>query len=171
MIYLLKSGKYLKVGYASNLKKRMEMYNTHNPNYELLCFSEGTQQDETKWHNRYKPTRNEWLDFNQNLIDEFVKESKLHPAYFGDYECFEKYIKEIADQSGKDYLEANKDCMRSALKVYNSKFNKFQIYLDKKNNTLVWDPVRNSDYLFIRNALTYIKYIPNKLCLQDLNNS
>ena len=33
MLYLLKSGNYLKIGYAKNIEERMKLY-THNPEFE-----------------------------------------------------------------------------------------------------------------------------------------
>lgn len=51
MNYLLKSGNYLKIGYASNFKKRLLVYNTHNPNVEVIdTFDDGTLETETIMH-------------------------------------------------------------------------------------------------------------------------
>ena len=36
MVYLIQSGKYLKIGYAENLMSRLKTYDTHNPDYQLL---------------------------------------------------------------------------------------------------------------------------------------
>jgi hypothetical protein len=33
MLYLIKSGKYLKIGYAKDVSKRLKDYYTHNPDY------------------------------------------------------------------------------------------------------------------------------------------
>ena len=50
MLYLIKSGEWYKIGYAKNVAKRLDAYNTHNPNYELLGVKEGTLEDETSYH-------------------------------------------------------------------------------------------------------------------------
>lgn len=41
MVYLIQSGKYLKVGYAENLMSRLKAYDTHNPDYQLLGVIDG----------------------------------------------------------------------------------------------------------------------------------
>lgn len=46
MIYLIQSREYMKIGYTNNLKRRLQQYSTNNPDYKLLCLSEGTKQDE-----------------------------------------------------------------------------------------------------------------------------
>ena len=50
MLYLLKSGNYLKIGYAKNIEERMKLYTTHNPDFELLDTKEGTLLDEKELH-------------------------------------------------------------------------------------------------------------------------
>ena len=50
MLYLLKSGNYLKIGYAKNIEERMKLYTTHNPDFELLDKKEGTLLDEKELH-------------------------------------------------------------------------------------------------------------------------
>ena len=47
MLYLIKSGKYLKIGYAKDVSKRLKDYYTHNPDYQLLDTSEGNLKMET----------------------------------------------------------------------------------------------------------------------------
>lgn len=62
MIYLLKSGGYYKIGFAENVEKRMEQYNTHNPSYQLIDITSGTRKDEANLHRilqRYK-YKGEW---------------------------------------------------------------------------------------------------------------
>ena len=41
MIYFIKSSNYLKVGFSSDVPKRMKQYATHNPDFELLCIIAG----------------------------------------------------------------------------------------------------------------------------------
>lgn len=43
MLYLIKSGNYIKIGYSENLEKRLQSYNTHNPNYQLIDTIEGDE--------------------------------------------------------------------------------------------------------------------------------
>lgn len=41
MIYLIKSGKYLKIGFTDNIKQRLTQYKTNNPEYQVLGIKEG----------------------------------------------------------------------------------------------------------------------------------
>lgn len=71
MLYLIKSGNYIKVGYSKNVDKRMCCYNTCNPDYLLLDAVEGTTKDESEFHKlissyHYKL---EWFLYNENIID------------------------------------------------------------------------------------------------------
>lgn len=50
MIYLLKSGKFLKIGFTSNIENRIKQYKTHNPDILVLSMIEGTREDEKKLH-------------------------------------------------------------------------------------------------------------------------
>ena len=36
MLYLIKSGKYTKIGYTNNIHTRMQNYRTHNPRIQIL---------------------------------------------------------------------------------------------------------------------------------------
>ena len=80
MLYLIKSGEYIKVGFSEDvvsLKRRMRQYKTNNPNVLLLGLCEGTEEDECNYHRKldaYKLyNRAEW--FKQEalplIIDDF----------------------------------------------------------------------------------------------------
>ena len=73
MLYLLKSGNYLKIGYAKNIEERMKLYTTHNPDFELLDTAEGTLLDEKELHKVCKrwQHRTEWYDYNEEVIKIF----------------------------------------------------------------------------------------------------
>lgn len=73
MIYLIKSGNALKIGYTSNIKTRIVNYKTHNLDLELLYTKEGSRSDEKKLHslcNEYK-IENEWFKYNNEVIEIF----------------------------------------------------------------------------------------------------
>lgn len=81
MLYLIKSGEYIKVGFSRDvlsLKKRMESYKTHNPNVLLLGLCEGTAEDECNYHRKldaYKLyNRAEW--FKQEALPLIVDDFK-----------------------------------------------------------------------------------------------
>lgn len=80
MLYLIKSGEYIKVGFSKDVvsfKKRMKSYKTANPNILLMGICEGTEEDERNYHRKldaYKLyNRAEW--FKQEalplIIDDF----------------------------------------------------------------------------------------------------
>lgn len=82
MLYLIKSGKYIKIGYAKDVLKRLKDYYTHNPDYQLLDTSEGNLKMEAFLHKILKPYqyRTEWFhnvpeiydiwnDYKQTIID------------------------------------------------------------------------------------------------------
>lgn len=67
--------KRLKIGYTSNLDKRMKTYSTTNPDYILLKTREGGLDLESYLHKRfekykYKDSR-EWFYYNREIIDQF----------------------------------------------------------------------------------------------------
>lgn len=74
MLYLIKSGEYLKIGYTINLKKRIKQYLTHNPSISLLYTREGTTSDEYFLHkilSKYLIGDTEWMRYDEKIIDIF----------------------------------------------------------------------------------------------------
>lgn len=53
MLYLIKSSRYLKIGYTDNIASRMSHYRTHNPDFRLLATMEGDRSKETELHKKY----------------------------------------------------------------------------------------------------------------------
>lgn len=79
MIYLIKgygnNKVLLKIGFTDGLAERLKAYKTHTPDFELLKTREGDQELEQDLHYYFKEFKynNEWLVFNQKIIDEFDK--------------------------------------------------------------------------------------------------
>lgn len=79
VVYLIKteynSETLLKVGYTSDLKKRMNTYNLYNPKSELLKVREGSTFLESSLHRRFKhllyPDCTEWFYYDDQIITEF----------------------------------------------------------------------------------------------------
>lgn len=73
MVYLIKSGNYLKIGYSQDVKKRLQHYTTHNPDIVLLDTIEGDESMEKMLHNLCKEFRlnnkQEWFHLNPFIID------------------------------------------------------------------------------------------------------
>lgn len=81
MVYLIQSGKYLKIGYAENLMSRLKAYDTHNPDYQLLGVIDGDKTVEKEIHNKfsYLRVKGEWFQDSKEIRREFrgeVEESK-----------------------------------------------------------------------------------------------
>lgn len=51
MLYLVKSQNWYKIGCTRDLKRRMQMYMTHNPDFELIGTTTGYKVAEKKYHN------------------------------------------------------------------------------------------------------------------------
>lgn len=73
MIYLLTDGSNLKVGYTSNLEKRLKQYSTHLCNPIILDYKDGELEDEAALHKLLDKflIRNEWFKYDQQVIDTF----------------------------------------------------------------------------------------------------
>lgn len=50
MLYLIKSGSNLKIGFTSDLDSRLSQYKVHNPDIRLLNYKSGTREDEKRLH-------------------------------------------------------------------------------------------------------------------------
>lgn len=73
MIYIIKSTDYIKVGYSQDeetLERRINNYNTHNPEYIILNVYEGSKNNEHDLHvllSEYK-YKSEWFLYNANVL-------------------------------------------------------------------------------------------------------
>lgn len=82
MIYLVKLDSAYKIGYTSELKKRINSYKTSCINVELISFREGNMNNEKELHsvlNDYN-IRNELYEINddvKNLFETFVFDSQI----------------------------------------------------------------------------------------------
>ena len=77
MLYLVRSKERFKIGYTTNLVKRMNTYSTHNPDVKLLAFKEGSKEEEKELHNKYKKyliKNSEWMDIPKEEILDFIRE-------------------------------------------------------------------------------------------------
>ena len=65
----------LKVGYTKTLNNRMDAYELHNPDIQLLKIREGTRDLENYMHKKFEkysyPIRKEWFYYNEEIIKEF----------------------------------------------------------------------------------------------------
>ena len=116
MLYLIKSGEYIKVGFSKDVvsfKKRMKYYKTANPNILLMGICEGTEEDERNYHRKldaYKLyNRAEW--FKQEalplIIDDFKSGEMVDNinVYFNQRAINRSRVKYKYKDLYKDYLE------------------------------------------------------------------
>lgn len=72
----------LKIGYSSKefSSSREHDYNTHNYGYRLVCEIEGTKEDETRLHRKYKqlllPGSTEWFKYSDDIVKEFYPDAE-----------------------------------------------------------------------------------------------
>lgn len=73
--YIIKSGEYHKIGKTSNLDKRLEQYNTHNPNYQVVKIIEGNCETYLQKLFRAYHYKTEWFIFPVNW-EEIIEQSQ-----------------------------------------------------------------------------------------------
>jgi len=65
----------LKIGYTKTLDNRMDTYELHNPDIQLLKIREGTRELENYMHKKFEkyayPKRKEWFYYNEEIIKNF----------------------------------------------------------------------------------------------------
>ena len=68
MVYVLKINNYIKVGSTTDLKQRLNAYNTHNPYTPIILreLYDCGQEDEFALHNELKDylVKGEWFEYN-----------------------------------------------------------------------------------------------------------
>lgn len=135
MLYLIKSENYIKIGYSENLEKRLQSYNTHNPNYQLIDTIEGDEDLEKTIHRLCKEFKfkNEWFHLNQFIIDVW---NNLKTSNFISIDSF---INEPTNELNIDYKIKCKDITEDYLKLkINNDLSekKYKLLLDKFENSL-----------------------------------
>lgn len=140
MLYLIKSGNYLKIGYAKNIEERMKLYITHNPDFELLDKKESTLLDEKELHRICKKWqfRTEWYYYDEEIIKifkEFIPKN-LDTIFKFLIVSKDKEEEIIVDtykynQDAEDYILNKYKNNKSVYRIYNTSFAKICIYPDK----------------------------------------
>ena len=112
MIYLIKSGNFIKIGYSIDectLNKRFKTYNTHNPDYEILDIYYGDREDEKKLHKlcaQYK-YKTEWFNYSEDIleiIDIYICENKLRYT-LSDKQFLEKLFNTDLEETNEEIGE------------------------------------------------------------------
>lgn len=99
MIYFIKQGDYVKIGYTSNIQKRIAQLQTSSPNrLKLIGLIDGTLDDESEYHRRFSHLRGngEWFVHTQgldNFINALNKDLMYKEGFLGLDEDFTKVYK------------------------------------------------------------------------------
>lgn len=109
MIYLIEQDNYYKIGYTSNLERRLKEYSTHNINFKLIDTIEGDKSFEDLLHKKFKHLKynNEWFHKNDEILEYFKNT---------------KGIKEISKEFVYTFprvLEKTRELTEASLKVLN----------------------------------------------------
>lgn len=69
MIYFIKTGEAVKIGYTQDVEARLKTYRTHNPDVTLLRVIPGDKDTEKFLHDKLKihRTTGEWFTYNENV--------------------------------------------------------------------------------------------------------
>lgn len=149
----------MKIGYTTNLKKRIQQYTLHNPNFKLLCISEGTKFDENYFRCFYEQfLDSEWGYYKQEAVDNFLKFAYLKDFYFEtDYKTLAfddpigNIIKTLSEEELKQYIQKHK---KSLIRSTSTKL---------ENNKIIWNPNRISSYnIYIHELMLSLPNIPKK---------
>jgi len=83
MLYLIECGDYYKIGYASDIDRRLKQYNTHNPDYIVLDIKDGDTKDEALLHRKCKEFRikGEWFEKCADVLDAWYTYERVCDEY------------------------------------------------------------------------------------------
>lgn len=83
MLYLIECGDYYKIGYASDIDRRLKQYNTHNPDYVVIDIKEGDTKDEALLHRKCKEFRikGEWFEKCADVLDAWYTYERINDEY------------------------------------------------------------------------------------------
>lgn len=83
MLYLIECSDYYKIGYASDIDRRLKQYNTHNPDYVVIDIKEGDTRDEALLHRKCKEFRikGEWFEKCADVLDAWYTYERVCDEY------------------------------------------------------------------------------------------
>ena len=97
MLYVVKSGDFVKVGYSSDVPKRMKQYATHNPNFELLYILAGDiklereiQKELDNYHFRL-----EWFHCDDYVLAKIAYLKEKFKDYVEDINSVQRKMRDI----------------------------------------------------------------------------
>lgn len=103
MLYLIKSNNLIKIGYTENIHTRMQNYNTHNPDVELLGIREGDKNLEDYYHYIFR---------NRHIKGEWFKLPEYIVNYLVTHQFTTKEISNHSDKTFKNTYHSNKNLQK-----------------------------------------------------------
>ena len=146
MLYIIKSfgnkGKeIIKVGFASDIKKRVYQYTSHNPLCELISIREGEILEETLLHlylshkyYRYK-SLDEWYVYDDGILRDFHQDLRRIKKYLWKYRD-NIFKKEDFKKTSKNEFPLNKIIYEKLLKEYGKDL-RFHDIIDYDKNIIL----------------------------------
>lgn len=114
-IYVLKCNDAVKVGYTTDLDKRIKAHRVSNPFIEFICSYEGSIEDEKLIHKKLskhlKENCTEWFNYYEKILDDIES-------------CLEFILNKKQTQSENPFINNNK---------IDVTFNKFGNLIEKQN--------------------------------------
>lgn len=118
MLYLISSGKYMKVGYVKSeytFIKRMKQYVCHNPNFTLVGIIEGGLDKEYQFHKMFVTERffrSEFYEFDNGVYNDFINDKSFKSVnieeIFGKIDKDKKEKRELKRIEKKELFEAER---------------------------------------------------------------
>jgi hypothetical protein len=116
MLYLIECGDYYKIGYASDIDRRLKQYNTHNPDYVVIDIKEGDTKDEALLHKKCNEFRikGEWFEKCADVLDAWYTYEGINDEYtFGNFDELDIVLRErllvLLRSSRNNYLSYSAD--------------------------------------------------------------
>ena len=166
----------LKIGYTKTIEGRMDTYELHNPDIQLLKIREGSRSLETYMHKRFKkyayPKREEWFYYDEEIMNGF---DTLEEANFLDIDRLKDRVYNLLKpktegELKKKYYEKYKDEEIEGVdkKEMSTVISDTIYFLNKK----IIEFIRSLDYSAVPSELNsnmnYVVSIPNLIFSEDL---
>lgn len=171
MIYLIKSGDFLKIGFTTDIYKRYESYSIHNPDFQFLGLKEGDTTDEKysqQCLKQYAITNTEWMCNHKNILKFWKELPNLDVTIPNSYE-FGRACKNLAVNSEYNFASPLKLKLWKEFILKSFKDNNKYQYDFYELNKLFGEQFRNQNISFtIKNMK---KYFPGYKKIQIIEGS
>lgn len=182
MIYLVKSLDYVKIGYTTDVTKRMSQYRSNNPHIKLLDAKEGDLNDEKELHKQCA----KWVYENEWFYD--VKEVRdIWSNYNGSNVKVITNLKEQIKKLERKLLDLN--CLEHNYKIHMQDYNRiltsdyhkiirllnktYKVLLNKNEENVLSITQDVADFISHLPKLAKLEYIDDRIKddLEELNTN